>query len=162
MITPTNVLVLVAMIVGTVGIVVPVLPGLFIVWAAVLIWSSELQTSAAWVVLAVATGVYAAGLVGKYLFPGRRMRAAGVQAWIIGVALAVAVVALFVIPVVGAPLGFVGAIYLLERFRHRDRAQAWAATRQALRAVAMTIGIELVTAMAIITTWALGVWVTRP
>lgn len=162
MITPTNVLVLAAMIVGTVGIVVPVLPGLFIVWAAVLVWSSELQTSASWVVLAVATGVYAAGLVGKYLFPGRRMRAAGVPTWIVGVALAVAVVGLFVIPVVGAPLGFVGAIYLLERFQHEGRAQAWAATRQALRAVAMTIGIELVTALAVIATWAFGVWATRP
>jgi hypothetical protein len=78
------------------------------------------------------------------------------------VALAVAVVGFFVVPVVGAPLGFVLAVYLLERIKHREHGAAWRATTQAMRAVALNVGIELATAFAIIATWAVAVYLTRP
>ena len=55
MITGSNVLVAVAMLVGTVGIVVPVLPGLFLVWAAPLLWAFEVHSTAGWVVFEIAT-----------------------------------------------------------------------------------------------------------
>src|SRR5690349_10520960 len=141
------------MLVGTVGVVVPVLPGLFVVWGATLVWALERQDGPGWLVLGIATLAYAVGLVAQYLLPGRRMRSAGVGGWIVAVALGVSVVGFFVVPVVGAPLGFVLAIYLLERVKHREHAAAWRATTQAMRAVALNIGIELATAFAIIATW---------
>lgn len=162
MITATNVIVLLAMLVGTVGIVVPVLPGLFVVWGATLVWAFERQDGPGWLVLGLATVAYAVGLVAQYLLPGRRMRSAGVEGWIVAVALAVAVVGFFVVPVVGAPVGFVVAVYLLERVKHREHGAAWRATTQAMRAVALNVGIELATAFAIIATWAVAVYVTRP
>lgn len=162
MITATNVLVLLAMLVGTVGIVVPVLPGLFVVWGATLVWAFERQDGPGWVVFAISTALYAVGLVAQYLVPGRRMKTAGVDGVIVAVALAVAVVGFFVVPVVGAPLGFVLTIYVLELVKHRSHAPAWRATSQAIRAVALNIGIELVTAFAIIATWGVGVYATRP
>jgi hypothetical protein len=78
------------------------------------------------------------------------------------VALVVAVVGFFVVPVVGGPLGFVLTIYVLELAKHRGHAPGLHATTQAIRAVALNIGIELVTAFAMIATWALGVYATRP
>jgi uncharacterized protein YqgC (DUF456 family) len=161
-ITATNVIVLLAMLVGTVGIVVPVLPGLFVVWGATLVWAFERQDGPGWLVLGLATVAYAVGLVAQYLLPGRRMRSAGVEGWIVAVALAVAVVGFFVVPVVGAPLGFVVAVYLLERVKHREHGAAWRATTHAMRAVALNVGIELATAFAIIATWAVAVYLTRP
>lgn len=161
MITGTNVLVAMIMLVGTVGIVVPVLPGLFLVWAATLLWAVEDTSSARWVVLAVATVLYAGGVVARYLLPGRRMKRAGVDSRIVALALVVAVVGFFVIPVIGAAIGFVATIFLLELLTHHDRGLAWRATGHALRAVALNIGIELATAFAIITTWALAVYLTR-
>jgi uncharacterized protein YqgC (DUF456 family) len=161
-ITATNVIVLLAMLVGTVGIVVPVLPGLFVVWGATLVWAFERQDGPGWLVLGLATVAYAVGLVAQYLLPGRRMRSAGVEGWIVAVALAVAVVGFFVVPVVGAPIGFVVAVYLLERVKHREHGAAWRATTQAMRAVALNVGIELATAFAIIATWAVAVYLTRP
>lgn len=158
MITATNVLILLAMIVGTIGIVAPILPGLLIVWLASVIWAFEVQTATSWVVLGVTTAVYAVGLVAQYLVPGRRMKAAGVDTKIIAAAVVIALVGFFVIPVVGAPLGFIGGIYLLERVRHRDHVLARAATGRALRAVGLNIGIELLTALGIIATWVIGVW----
>ena len=162
MITATNVLVLLAMIVGTVGIVVPVLPGLIVVWGATLVWAFERQDGPGWLVLGIATVLYAVGLVAKYVLPGRRMKSAGVDGAVVAVARAVAVLGFFVVPVVGAPLGFVLAVYVLELVKHREHGAAWRATGQAIRAVGLNIGIELATAFAIIATWGVAVYVTGP
>lgn len=161
MLTPLDVLVGLVMLVGTMGIVLPVVPGLLLVWLAALVWATEQQTGTGWTMLAVATTAYAVGLVGQYVVPGRRMRAAGLDTRVVAAAALVAAVGFFVIPVVGAPIGFVGAIYLLERRRRRAHAPARAATVQALRAVGLSMGIELATALAIIGTWAVGVWASQ-
>lgn len=160
MFTPLNGLIALMMLVGTLGIVVPVLPGLLLVWAGALVWAIEQQTQTGWIVLGIATVAYAVGLASQYVFPGRRMKAAGIRSRTILIALAVGVVGFFVIPVVGGPLGFVGTIYGLERLRVRDSALAWVATKHALRAVGLNIGIELGTALAIMATWAVGVTVS--
>ena len=162
MITPTDGVVFLAMLVGTVGVVVPVLPGLLLVWGATLLWAVERQDATGWTVFGISTVLYAAGIVAQYLIPGRRMKRAGVDSWIIAVALLIAVIGFFVVPVVGGPLGFVAAVYALERVKHREHAAAWRATGHAIRAVGLTIGIELATAFAIMLTWAIGVYLARP
>ena len=146
------------MLAGLVGIVVPVLPGLFLVWLATGIWAYDHPASSAWVVFAVATVLYAGGLVTQYVIPGRRMRRAGVHTPTLLLAVFLAVVGFLVVPVVGALLGFVLGIYLVELTRQRDRRSAWTSTRLALRAVALSIGIELVAGFAIVLVWVVGLW----
>ena len=68
------------------------------------------------------------------------------------IATAVAIVGLFVIPVVGAPIGFVLAIYVFERIRVGAE-HAWPATKTSLGAVATSIGIELATGLLIAAIW---------
>ncbi len=160
MLTAPNVLIALVMLIGILGIVIPVLPGLLLVWAGALIWAIEQQTSTGWIVLGIATVAYAAGLAAQYLVPGRRLRAAGVGTWTLLISLGVGVVGFFVIPVVGGPIGFVGAVYAIERLRIRESSRAWEATKHALRAVMLNIGIELATALAIMTTWLVGVYVS--
>lgn len=145
-------------LVGLVGIVVPVIPGLFIVWVGVVLWVFETQTTAAWWVLGIATALFVAGMVLQYAVPGRRMRRAGVRTSTLVLGVVVGVVCAVLIPVVGFLVGFPLGIYLVERGRRGGHPQAWAALRQALRAVATTIGIELLTAVTIIGVWALAVW----
>lgn len=145
-------------LVGLVGIVVPVIPGLFIVWVGVVLWVFETQTTASWWVLGVATVLWVGGMVLQYAVPGRRMRRAGVRTSTLVLGVIVGIVFAVLIPVVGFLLGFPLGIYLVERSRRGGHAQAWAALTQALRAVATTIGIELLTAVAIIGVWALAVW----
>ncbi|HET8594508.1 MAG TPA: DUF456 domain-containing protein [Intrasporangium sp.] len=149
------------MVVGTIGIVVPVLPGLFLVWGASAVWALVEQDRTAWVVLAVTTMLYAAGLVAQYSLPGRRLREAGVGTRVVVLALLAAVVGFFVVPVLGAPLFFVGAIYLMSRLQLGDHASAGQATRHAVRAIGLSMGIELLTALAIMTTWVVGVVLRR-
>jgi uncharacterized protein len=159
-ITATNVIVLLAMLVGTVGIVVPVLPGLFVVWGATLVWALERQDGPGWLVLGIATVMYAVGLVAQYLLPGRRMRSAGVEGWIVAIALAVAVVGFFVIPVVGLVIGGVAAVFLAELNRLGDAGSAWRSTRAVLLGVGLGVLIELTAGLLAILVWVAGVLAT--
>jgi len=73
-------------------------------------------------------------------------------------AVVLAAVGFFVIPVVGALVGFVLGVFLVELGRRRERHAAWRSTVHALKAVAMSIGIELVAGFLIVLIWLLGVW----
>jgi uncharacterized protein YqgC (DUF456 family) len=155
-----TVVVALMMFVGLIGIVIPVLPGLLLIWAAVLVWAWEVQTPTGWVILGLATTLALSGLVLQYVLPGRRMAKAGVttSSTVAGVVLGVA--GFFLIPVVGAFLGFPLGIYLAERLKLDSHAAAWLSTRHALKAIALSMGIELLTGLAIAITWVIGVAVT--
>ncbi|WP_228387092.1 DUF456 domain-containing protein [Ornithinicoccus halotolerans] len=159
--TVAIVLALVLMGAGLVGIVLPVLPGLLLVWAGVLVWAVLEQSVAAWTVLAVGTVLVLLGVALEYLVPGRRMRRAGVRTSSLVLGVLVAVVAAFVLPIAGALVGFPAGIYLAERVRRGSHREGWAATVHALRAVGLNILIELMTALVVIGLWvgALLWWV---
>ena len=157
--SPTEILIAVLIAVGIAGIIVPVLPGTVLVLGAILVWALEIGTSTAWVVFAVATTLLAAGTVVKYLVPGRRLKASGVPNRTLLVGGVLAFVGFFVVPVVGLFLGFVLGIYLAERARV-GAARAWPSTTAALKAVGVSILIELVAAALAAATWVVGVVVT--
>lgn len=149
-------LVAAAVVVGLVGVLVPVLPGLLLIEAAVVVWATELQTPLAWVVLGVASALFVTGGLAAYLLPGRSMVQAGVPRRSTLVGGALALVGLFVLPVVGLPLGFVLGVYLAERTRLGDHQRAAASTRHALRAAGWTLLIELLTGLLMAATWVVG------
>jgi len=154
------VLVGIAILVGLVGVVVPALPGLLLVWGAVLVWALVERTAAAWVLLAAATLLVAVSQVVKYLVPSRRMRAAGVPTVSLAAGGLVGVVGFFVIPVVGAFLGFVLGVYLAERLRLGNHALAWSSTRHALKAAGLSILIELAAGLLVASAWLATVLLT--
>jgi uncharacterized protein YqgC (DUF456 family) len=137
---------------GLFGIVVPVLPGTVLVLLGILVWASVDGSAGAWTVFAVATACLVVGAVVKYAVPGRRLRAAVPTGTLVAGG-AGAVAGFFVIPVVGALVGFAVGVYLAERARV-GAAAAWPSTREALRAVGVSILIELAAALV-----ATGVWI---
>ncbi|MQA87205.1 MAG: DUF456 family protein [Streptosporangiales bacterium] len=139
--------------VGIVGILVPVLPGLLLIWAAVLTWALFERTPLAWIVLAVASVLVLASQIVKYLVPGRRMRAAGVPWRTLAIGGVLAIVGFFVIPVVGLVIGFVLGVYVAERVRLGGHSAAWPSTVEALRAVGLSILIELAAGLVVAVTW---------
>ncbi|USQ81710.1 DUF456 domain-containing protein [Ornithinimicrobium faecis] len=141
------------MLVGLLGIVIPVLPGLLLIVVGVAVWATELQTSAGWWVLGLTIALYAACLVLEFLIPGKRMKAAGVKTSTLLIGVLVAIPCAIVIPVLGAFIGFPLGIFLVELSRRGGRDQAWAATKHALKAVGLNILIEFLTAVVIIGLW---------
>lgn len=158
--TEVELLVAVLMVVGLIGIVFPVLPGLLIITGAVLLWAVTTGTTTGWVVFGVALTVYLTGSVLQWLIPGRRMRRAGVRTSTLLAGVVCAIIMAFVIPVVGLFVGFPLGIFLVSLARSRDAKAALVATRHALQAVGLNILIELATAFTIIAIWAVAViWV---
>lgn len=154
--TPTDLVVGLVIVVGLVGVVVPVLPGLVLILGAVLVWSLERQDAIGWAVLAVVAVAFAVGQVVKYLLPGRRLRDAGVPSSTMLAAVGLGIVGFFVIPVVGVFVGFVLGVYLAERMRLGSHAAAWPSTTQALRAAGWSVLIELATGLLMAVTWLVG------
>jgi hypothetical protein len=150
----------VIILVGLVGIVVPVLPGLLVVWVAVMVWASEVRTTVGWVVFGFATTLALCGFLMQYLIPGRRMAKAGVTTSSTLAGTALAVVGFVMIPVVGAFLGFPLGIYLAERIKLGSHARAWTSTTHALKAIGLSMGIELLTGLVIASTWVVAVLTT--
>jgi hypothetical protein len=157
--TGLEILVALAIAIGLVGVLVPVLPGSLLVGAAIVVWATERGGTAAWVVAAVTLALLVAGATVKYLVPGRRLQRAGVPNSTLLAGAALGVVGFFVVPVVGLPLGFVLGVYLAQwrRVGHRD---AWPATVHALKAVGLGIAIELSFAVLAAAVWAVGVVAT--
>jgi uncharacterized protein YqgC (DUF456 family) len=144
-----------AILIGVIGVVVPVLPGWILVWAAILVWATEIQQVYAWAVLTVATVSIAVTQVVKWILPERQLRAAGVQRSSIVVGATLAIVGFFVIPVIGLVIGFVAGVYGAERWRSGSAGQAWNSVRHALKAAGVSILIELAGVLV-----AAGSWLT--
>lgn len=155
----TEIVVAFVIAVGIAGIIVPVLPGTILVLGAILVWALDVATSTGWVVFALCATLLVAGSVVKYLVPGRRLRASGVPHRTLLVGALLAFVGFFVVPVVGMFIGFVLGVYVAERARV-GAAAAWPSTVHALKAVGVSILIELVAAFLAAVTWAVGVVVT--
>lgn len=148
------ILVAVAIAVGLVGILVPLLPGTLLVWAAIAVWAFLEQTTAAWITLGVVTAILGAGLLVKFLWPAKRMRAADVDGKTLAAGGVLALIGFFVIPIAGLPVGFVAGVYLAELLRRRDRSRAWASTVHAVKGVALSVGVELTAASLATAVWA--------
>lgn len=140
--------------VGLVGIILPVLPGLLLVLGGVLVWALMVGSAAAWVVLSVCVVLYAGAVTAQILIPGRRLKRQGLRTPTLVLAGVAGVVGFFVVPVVGLPLFFLGAVWLVELARHRSLALAWTRTRQAVLAVVQSIWIELSAGLLIAVLWA--------
>ena len=151
-------LVALAMAVGLVGVVVPLLPGLALVWAAGLVWAiAEGEGATRWVVLGVMTVLLVAATIVKYALPARSAAAKGAPLSTLFFGALGAIVGFFVIPIVGLFVGGIAGIYLAEWVRLGDGRRAWAATRAALIAIGIGVLIELAAGIAMVLTWAVGV-----
>ncbi|MFD4369856.1 DUF456 domain-containing protein [Rhodococcus sp. NPDC058521] len=140
-------------LVGLFGIVVPILPGTILIFAAVLVWAIITADVAAWAVFGVVTALLVVSGVVKYAWPGKRMRTAGVPTDSLIVGGAAGIIGFFVIPVVGLFLGFVAGTYAGELYRLRGHTRAWASTWHACKAVGLSILVELLGALLASAVW---------
>jgi uncharacterized protein YqgC (DUF456 family) len=143
-------------LVGVLGVLIPVIPGLILCWAGVLVWALLGDADGTkWLVLGLSTGVALAGTLIKYLWPGKHLKNSGVPTSSLVAGGVLGLIGFFVVPVVGLVLGFVLGIYLAEHVRVGS-AQAWPSTRRALGAVGLSLMIELAAALGIAVIWVFG------
>jgi uncharacterized protein YqgC (DUF456 family) len=153
-VTLVEVLCALAILVGLVGILVPVLPGTLLIAAALVVWAYDTGTGLAWGIAWSGLVVLAVGFVIKFAVPHRRLRDAGVPRRTIVVGGILGIGGFFVIPVIGLFIGFVGGVWLAESGR-LGRSQAWPSTKTALKATGLSILIELASGLLAMA-WFIG------
>jgi uncharacterized protein YqgC (DUF456 family) len=140
-------------LVGLVGIVIPVLPGSILILLAILGWAAVTGTPTAWLVFAVCAVLIAAAAAITWYLQAKHTRAAGVPASSLVVAGLAGIVGFFVIPAIGLLLFFPLGLFLTEYLRLRDPRRAWASALVALKATGLGIIGELALALT-----AAGIW----
>ncbi|ORT58031.1 DUF456 domain-containing protein [Streptomyces sp. CB03238] len=141
------------MLLGLFGVLVPGVPGAWLVWAAVMWWSLHLQTGLAWWLLVGSTALLLVTQAVLWQLPPRRLRGVGVTRRMVAYAGVGALLGFILLPVVGAVPGYVGGIYLCERLRLGGHRPAMTSTRTVMRAIGTSVLVELFACLLIVGAW---------
>ncbi|SDB83148.1 hypothetical protein GA0111570_10498 [Raineyella antarctica] len=143
-------------LVGLVGIVVPVLPGTITVLVGLLLWAVVIGGPIGWVTFAIGAAFCLVGVTATYVLTGRTLKRASIPNRSVVIGLLAGVVGMFVIPVVGLPIGFAAGLFLSELARVREPATALRTSGQALRATGIGMLVEFGCASAAGIVWMAG------
>lgn len=143
----------VVILLGLAGVLVPGVPGSWLVWAAVLWWALEDTRALAWAVLVGATVVLLLSQAVRWMLPPRRLRESGATPRMAVYAGTGALLGFLLVPAVGAIPGFLCGIYLSERLRLGGHGQAAASVRRAMRAGGWSVLTELFACLLIAGAW---------
>ncbi|MEA2023204.1 MAG: DUF456 domain-containing protein [Actinomycetota bacterium] len=153
------VLVAVVMVIGVAGTVLPILPGLWVIWGAAVFYGLLVGFgTGGWIAMAVITGLAIVGTASAVYLPQRSATSVGVPWWGQVIALGFAVAGFFLVPVVGAPLGFVVGILVTTIVRERQVTGALIATWATLKAMLLASGIQFAVGLAMMAVWVIWVW----
>jgi uncharacterized protein len=125
-----QVITLVVMLVGLFGLMIPVLPGLVIIWVAALVYG--ILTGFGWggaVLFGLITVLMIAGNLVDNVIMGARAREQGASWLAIGVAMVLGVVGSFVFPPFGGLIAALLGLFVVEVLRLRSLKKAFDSTR---------------------------------
>ncbi len=152
----TTVLVGLAMLIGCIGIIVPVLPGSALIATGALVWAIVLGTTTGWVALAVILLLVGIGMTASWVLTGKRLKARQIPNSSLVLAGICAFIGFFVIPVVGLFVGFIAGLYLAEYRRLKDPKESWESSWTAIKALGIGIIVEFCCAAAALTTFVVA------
>ena len=147
------VLVGLVLLLGLCGVMVPGVPGSWLVWAAVLWWALADVEPVTWWVLVGATVALFLSQVVRWALPPRRLRPGWAGRRTAVYAAAGSFLGFFLVPVVGSVPGFLGGAYLEARRRLGRHGEARAAVRTAMRSGGWSVLTELFTCQLIAGAW---------
>ena len=150
-----------AMLVGLVGVLVPVVPGTSLILVAGLGWALFVADDGAarWVVAGVLVVLFVVGTVLKYALPGRRMKGELPRRTLLYAGVG-ALVGFVVLPPLGLLIGGVLGVYLGEVQRLGSGPESRQSTVRVLKAIGLGLLAELVAAVLMVGTWLVGVAVS--
>ncbi len=118
---------------GLAGCVLPVIPGLTLIWLAAIVYGLLTGFGTfGMIAMVFMTILLALGTAAPYVIPQLTGRKTGASRRALFAGVVLGIVGFFVLPVVGAPLGAVLGVFLTEWAIRRDRGVAWTATKGVL------------------------------
>ncbi|MFT3901193.1 MAG: DUF456 domain-containing protein [Gordonia sp. (in: high G+C Gram-positive bacteria)] len=147
-----------AILVGLVGVVVPVLPGGLLILGAIGVWAF-LVGGWAWAYFAAAAVFIVAAEVIKYYVAGRTLKSAGVPNTTVLVGGLCGIIGFFVVPVIGLLLGFIVGAMVSELVRGWSFENAWRGAWAATKAAGASMLVELSGCLIATVIWLVGAFV---
>lgn len=142
------------MVLGVAGTLVPVLPGVVIVWAAGLVYGLlDGFGSVGAVAFTVMTVLAVAATVAQVALPARSGARRGASLGTAAAAAVGAVVGAVVLPALGLPIGALVGVWAAELARAGDAGLAWRNTLAVLRGMGVAILVELAAGTLMLATW---------
>jgi hypothetical protein len=143
-----------AMATGLAGVFIRRLPGMGLIWAAVLVWASIENTGAAWAVFGIATFLALANHAAQHLLAGGRLAELAAPVRSVLMAAAVGGVGFVLARTLGLLAGFALGLYVAERRRLgvprlSHRAERARAGRESI--------VELVSGVLVTAAWLVAV-----
>lgn len=146
----------VVMVVGLCGVIVPIVPGLVMVWVTALIYGFAVGWSGLGVgVMALLTVLLIISLGLSFVVPRKTAAASGASGWSQLGGLVGAVIGFFVIPFVGIIVGALVGVYLVELILKEDSAEAWTATKGLAKGFGISVVIDLAIGIVMLAAWSL-------
>ena len=151
----------IVMAIGLVGTVVPVVPGIMLVWFAGLVWTiGDGGGSARWVLFFFMTVLTGIAIASSIVLPARATNAARLPRWGNALGALLGIVGFFIIPVLGVPLGFASGVFLAHFATNRDLKASVTATSQSLKAFGVSMLVHAACASVIVALWLVGLVLT--
>jgi uncharacterized protein YqgC (DUF456 family) len=151
-----NILIYLIMAVGLFGMVIPIYPGVVIIWAAALIHGliTGFAVQEIWVLVTLTILMVAGTLVDNVLMGGKA-RQAGASWWSIAGALAAGLLGTFAFPPIGGLIAAPAALFLLEYARLKEPDSAWIVTKGLLTGWGLSFVARFAIGSVMILIWTL-------
>lgn len=150
---------LVIMILGL--LVVPIFPGLTIIWVAALGYGLAAGFSTlGWIMFAIITVLMIVGSVVDNILMGAKAHKEGAPWWVILIALIVMIVGTFVIPIpiIGGILAGLLTLFLIEWLRRKDWRKALASIKGMLIGWGWAFVFRFIMGIIMIVLWLIWAW----
>jgi uncharacterized protein YqgC (DUF456 family) len=149
-----------ALAVSLAGILIPVLPGSILGLLALLEWALFGGAGwGGWLVFAIGGVLFACGMASSAFLTGRRLKQRSIPSRSVVAGAVLAIVGMFILPVVGLVLGFAVGLLASEWHRTGHLRGAASSSWAALKATGVGILAEFGFACAAATVWVIGVWI---
>lgn len=151
-----TILAVVLIIVGTLGIVIPVLPGSITSLLGIILWAVVVRSAEGWVVLVLGGTLLIAGMSMSMVLTNSRLKKQQIPNRTLLLGVVGAVIGMFVIPVVGLFVGFLVGLLASETVRNRNLTTALESSWVAAKAMGTGMILELACALLAGTVFVVG------
>lgn len=144
------------MLVGVVGIIVPILPGMLLVWLTLLAyaWITEFAIINGWVFAILTLVALVTGLSNIWLpYLGAKKTGAAKRAIFLG--FIGGIIGTFIMPLIGTVIGYAVGIIIGELLKHRDLRQAIKASIGGVAGWTISTVVEIAGALTVIIVFVL-------
>jgi len=147
------------MLFGLAVLLIPILPGLVIIWAAALGYGIFAGFGAlGWAMFSILTVLMLSGSFADNVLMGASARKEGASWWAILLALVAAIAGNFALPIIGGVLAALLTLFLIEWARLKNHRKAFSTMRGLLVGCGWAVAIRFIIGMVMIGLWMIWAW----